>query len=98
MFTKFSKTPVMSTYLLAFVVSKFLNEVSQTDSYSITIYNRPDQGRYTGTALQYGGSLIDIHSKFTGISYQELGIDKMTYVGLPHFGGGMENWGLITFE
>lgn len=88
----------MSTYLLAFVVSRFSRNYSETDSFPITIYNRPGQELYTGTALQYGGGLIDVHSKFTGIAYEQLGIDAMTMVSLPHFWGAMENWGLILYQ
>lgn len=93
----------MSTYLLAFVVSKYSRKYSypseeNPDAFPLSVRFRPDQENRTGTALRYGGNLIHAHSVFTGVPYDELGDSKMDFVALPQFGGAMENWGLIVFE
>lgn len=91
----------MSTYLLAFVVSKFSrsdSSHSETGFFPISIYYRSEKKNKTGTAMQYGGALVDAHSKFTGIDYAELGNSKMDLVGAPTFWGAMENWGLVIFQ
>lgn len=91
----------MSTYLLALVVSKLSRTyVSREESgfFPLTVYYRKDLENYTKTPLEYGGALIDVHAKFTGITYDELGDSKMEFVALPVSYGGMENWGLILFQ
>lgn len=101
MITKFNKTPVMSTYLLAFGVGNFFGRHanrSETGSFPVSVYYKPDASENTTTAIKYGGALIDTHGNFTGIAYDELGNPKMDFLGLPISQGAMENWGLITFE
>lgn len=93
----------MSTYLLAFVVSNFSIKKSEPTeenpfAFPLSISFRPDQVNKTETALRYGGNLINAHSIFTGVPYDELGDSKMDFVALPIFGGAMENWGLIIFK
>lgn len=100
-FTVFKKTPPISTYLLAFLVSQLPKKrarTSETGFFPLTVRYVPNRENDTRTALEYGGALIHAHSEFTDITYEELGITKMDFVGVPGFGGAMENWGLITFQ
>ncbi|CAH0553356.1 unnamed protein product [Brassicogethes aeneus] len=96
----FTRTPRMSTYLVALVISKFSSK-SPTDSgkYDFQVYARPEALKYTKTAVTYGRKLIDAMGEYTGYPYETLGIAKLDQVGIPDFAAGaMENWGLLTYR
>lgn len=93
----------MSTYIVAFHVSKYDKQESSTvkstpDAFPITVHYKPHLENFTETALQYGGKLIRAHGIFTGIAYEELGNSKLDFVGITDFNGAMENWGLVVYE
>ncbi|KAF5927285.1 aminopeptidase N [Diceros bicornis minor] len=97
--TEFESTPVMSTYLLAFIVCEF----SYVDSRSpndvlIRIWARPSaiaegHGDY---ALNVTGPILNFFASHYNTSYP---LDKSDQVALPDFNAGaMENWGLVTYR
>lgn len=86
----------MSTYLVAFIVSKF--EYLQTwENYKI--YTRKealDTAEFISYVTPY---FVQNLEKFTDIEYASGGISKIDQVALPDFdAGAMENWGLITYR
>ena len=101
----FDETPIMPTYLIAFIVSKF-------QSYSEYVGSSPDQDpeydvfsrRETIDTAEYsyevGPPLLQVLDDYTQIPYYtELGIPKMHQVAIPDFSAGaMENWGLVTYR
>lgn len=97
--TKFEKTPPIPTYLIAFVVSKLKETTDNSTTPIINIYTRPSQKDQTETAIRYTRNIVDALGSWTGIEYEDLGIDKLDIVAFPHFPSeAMENWGLITFQ
>nr|KAF6283454.1 alanyl aminopeptidase, membrane [Pipistrellus kuhlii] len=101
--TEFHTTPVMSTYLLAYIVSEFTN-VNRTEAMStqqevlIRIWARPSateagHGQY---ALNVTGSILNFFAQHYNTAYP---LEKSDQIGLPDFNAGaMENWGLVTYR
>lgn len=89
----------MSTYIVAFIVSKYSNMSA----------NHPKVGRNTAWArdqfvlstkyaLEITPKLIIELDKMTGIPYSQT-MSKLDQVAIPDFeAGAMENWGLITYR
>ncbi|CAH1973006.1 unnamed protein product [Acanthoscelides obtectus] len=100
--TQFEKTPVMSTYLVAFVVSDFVkaqNSDSTNKPYQWNVFARSTAKESMGTALKYSPQLIDFMGKWTELDYVKLGNKQVHQVAIPDFAAGaMENWGLITYR
>lgn len=88
----FEKTPKMSTYLFALVVSDF----AWLNDSIFGVWARRDaieDGRY---ALSVMNGLVNFYEKALGIAYQ---LPKLDMVALPDFvSGAMENWGLLTYK
>jgi hypothetical protein len=106
---KFDETPIMSTYLLAFVVGdivkaqKDLIVESQMELYNdvklnpeINVYSLNDISEHMTYAVKKSYNCIKYFEKWFGIPYI---LSKMDIVCIPNFGSGaMENWGLIMFK
>ncbi|KAJ7999376.1 hypothetical protein DPEC_G00193760 [Dallia pectoralis] len=97
--TSFEATPIMSTYLLAFVVSEFdFIRSPEGEKYLIRIWARKQaiaegQGNY---ALEKTGPILEFFEKYYDTVYP---LPKSDQIALPDFGAGaMENWGLITYR
>lgn len=95
MTTVFQQTPPTSTYLIAFHISDFAYVSSNTSSIPQRVYIRPNALNQTDLALAYGEQLLDAFSKYIKIEYS---LPKMDQVGMPPYGGAMENWGLLTYS
>ncbi|KAI4492600.1 hypothetical protein M0804_002391 [Polistes exclamans] len=94
MWTHFQKTPIMSTYTLAFVVSDFVN-ISNTDD-TIRIWARSNilPSIIFGYKVALKASIL--LEEYTNSSML---IPKMDHVVIPDYRhGAMENWGLITYD
>lgn len=99
---KYATTPLMSTYLLAFVVGPF----EYIEGYTSGEYNgRPiktrvytlpglsNQGRH---ALNVAMETLEYFAKVFDLPYP---LPKLDMVAIPDFdAGAMENWGLVTFR
>ncbi|XP_043492833.1 aminopeptidase Q-like [Polistes fuscatus] len=93
----YKKTPPMSTYLTAFMVTDF-------QSYQINVTERPFHNVFARKYLQndtmYIGNLIPpivrLMQNLTGFHYD---LDKLDMIAVPSLAySAMENWGLITFR
>ncbi|CAH1113656.1 unnamed protein product [Psylliodes chrysocephalus] len=95
--TQFQKTPIMSTYLVALVISKMEPAISRDQEFNV--FARASAAQDLGIAKTFGQKLFDSMSQWTGIRYDDLGNPQQYLVAIPDFGAGaMENWGLITFR
>lgn len=102
--TQFEETPKMSTYLVAFVISKY--KYKSNDDDTSTVWTRPDVIDSASFALEHGDQVLDDLGKFTEIKYYSgkkkeltMGMKKMDQISIPQFrAGAMENWGLVTYR
>lgn len=94
---KFNKSPLMSTYLVAFIVGE-LNYIETTEfRVPVRVYAPPGQdiehGRFS---LNLAAKTLAFYEKVFGIEFP---LPKMDQVAIPDFAqGAMENWGLITYR
>ena len=89
--TSFRKTPRMSTYHVAFLVSDF--EHIQNADKSLTIFARPNVIKDAGFALEEGEKVLKELSNYLKIN---LPIKKLKILASTKLGpAGYENWGLI---
>jgi aminopeptidase 2 len=92
----FNKTPLMSTYLMAFVVGE-LNYIESTDyRVPVRVYAAPDQDIKDGKfALMTGVQAMISHEKTFGSPYP---LPKLDQVAVPGHSGAMENWGCVIYS
>ncbi len=94
---EFAETPIMSTYLLAFIVGELSSVEKKADNGTIvrvwTTPGKEEQGRF---ALDVSVDLLAYFNEYFGIPYP---LDKMDHLAIPDFAAGaMENWGAITYR
>lgn len=93
----FKPTPIMSSYLVAFVIGKLKQISGQTkDGVAVSVYTRPQQIEHAKFALDVAIKTLNFYNQYFAIDYP---LEKCDLVALPDFASGaMENWGLITFR
>ncbi|XP_062564986.1 uncharacterized protein LOC134227480 [Armigeres subalbatus] len=92
--TTFVKSPNMSSYLLAFVVSDF--ETKSIDQQEI--HARPNGIQDADFSLDAGVKILQKLHEYTGIDYYEY-LPKVAQVAVPDWtSGAMENWGLVIYS
>ncbi|KAI0136974.1 peptidase family M1 [Xylariales sp. AK1849] len=98
----FERTPVMSTYLLAWAVGDFEYVEAYTErryngkQIPVRVYTTrglKEQGRW---ALEHAPKTIDLFSESFGIDYPLPKADLLAVHEFTH--GAMENWGLVTYR
>ena len=93
----FGETPVMSTYLLAFVVGDLTHIEKEAASGTRvgvwTTQGKEEQGRF---ALDTSVKLLSFFNDYFGIPYP---LEKLDHIAIPDFAAGaMENWGAVTYR
>nr|ADK11708.1 aminopeptidase N [Gastrophysa viridula] len=99
--TVFTKTPTMSTYLLAFTVSGFTCTSGQKIDTNVThqVCSRPDTESDRALAADFGTKIMNTYGELFDYKYQDMNIGKIHQVALPDFdAGAMENWGMVTYK
>ncbi|KAH6561606.1 hypothetical protein BASA50_004477 [Batrachochytrium salamandrivorans] len=100
----FARTPIMSTYLLAFAVGDFefietmAHPTLPADAKPITcrVYTLRGQSHLGKFALDVSAKTLEYFSEYFDIAYP---LPKMDMIAIPDFGAGaMENWGLVTYR
>ncbi|PWY85970.1 lysine aminopeptidase apsA [Aspergillus heteromorphus CBS 117.55] len=94
---KFNTSPLMSTYLLAFIVGHLKHIETNAFRVPIRVYATPDQdiehGRFS---LDLAARTLEFYEKAFDNTFP---LPKMDMVAIPDFSAGaMENWGLITYR
>ncbi|TMW48641.1 hypothetical protein DOY81_006271, partial [Sarcophaga bullata] len=91
----FEVTPLMSTYLVAFLVSDF--ESYGTEDLRIIMHSQ--YANKTNLAFEVGLKALEAYDNYTGMPYKTMGNTIMQKVGSPNFPhSGMENWGLVIYK
>ncbi|RYP76131.1 hypothetical protein DL771_001955 [Monosporascus sp. 5C6A] len=94
---KFNPTPLMSTYLVAFIIGE-LNYIETTNfRVPVRVYapasSDIEHGRFS---LELAARTLAYYEKIFGVEFP---LPKMDMVAIPDFAAGaMENWGLITYR
>ena len=94
----YQDSPVMSTYLLAFIVSRFTYRQSETLSNGVQfrIWSRRSVVDQTELAAKVGPSILEFFERHYNVKFP---LPKMDMIAIPDFSAGaMENWGLITYR
>jgi puromycin-sensitive aminopeptidase len=95
--TTFATTPLMSTYLLAFVYGDVAYKEGKTKrGTQVRTYATPGQVAHTTFALETAIKCLEFYEDYFAIAYP---LAKCDMIALPDFASGaMENWGLITYR
>lgn len=95
--TSFETTPVMSTYLLAWVVGKLdYQEGTTKDGVVVRAYATPDKKDQLAYSVDAAVKCLEFYNDYFNIPYP---LPKCDLIALPDFSSGaMENWGCITFR
>jgi aminopeptidase N len=94
----FETSPVMSTYLLAFVISRMVYQegVTRSNGVEFKVWSRIAVSDQTNIAAEVGPLILELYERHYDVPYP---LPKMDLVAVPDFSAGaMENWGLITFR
>ena len=94
---RFAQTPVMSTYLLAFIVGDLVaieKEAANDTRVAVwTTRGKEEHGRF---ALDTSVKLLSFFNDYFGIPYP---LEKLDHIAIPDFAAGaMENWGAVTYR
>lgn len=93
----FNKTPLMSTYLLAFIVGEL--KVIETNNFRVPVrvYATPDKDIEHGKfSVELAARTLDFYETQFNSPFP---LPKMDMVAIPDFSAGaMENWGLVTYR
>ncbi|KAK3095719.1 hypothetical protein FSP39_018048 [Pinctada imbricata] len=94
---KYHVTPIMSTYLLAIIVSDFkYQERNLTGDYRLKVWAQPNKINQTDYAMDMAEKCYLFFLDYFNISDV---VPKSDHVAVPDFSGGaMENWGLVIYR
>ncbi|GME73112.1 unnamed protein product [Ambrosiozyma monospora] len=94
----FNTTPLMSTYLVAFIVGDltYIESEYKFRDIPVRVYTTPgyvEKGRFS---VELAAKALEYYEQVFDIKYP---LPKMDMVGIHDFSAGaMENWGLITYR
>uniref|UniRef100_A0A8C5IXS9 Puromycin-sensitive aminopeptidase n=1 Tax=Junco hyemalis TaxID=40217 RepID=A0A8C5IXS9_JUNHY len=94
---KFARSPVMSTYLVAFVVGEYdFVEARSQDGVLVRVYTpvgKAEQGKF---ALEVAAKTLPFYKDYFNVPYP---LPKIDLIAIADFAAGaMENWGLVTYR
>lgn len=85
--THFETTPLMSTYLVAFVVADFKATQAKKEI-TYRVISAPKDVNRTGYALKEGEALINAIAGYVGVPFS---LPKLDQAAIPKFPGGKIN-------
>ena len=94
---RFEETPVMSTYLLAFIVGDIKCVERRADNGTLVrvwaTSGKEDLGEF---AAETSVKLLSFFNDYFGVPYP---LPKLDHIAIPDFAAGaMENWGAVTYR
>lgn len=93
----FAPTPIMSTYLLAFIVGDFAYLEKKTNrGVIVRTYALPGKEHQTAFALDCAVRTLEFYETYFAIKYP---LNTLDMIAIPDFASGaMENWGAVTYR
>ncbi len=93
---KFSRTPIMSTYLIYLGVGEFEFLSSKLGKILVRVVTTKGNKSKGKLSLDFTKKFLRQYEKYFGIKYP---LPKLDMIAVPDFAAGaMENWGAITFR
>lgn len=94
---QFSKSPKMSSYLLAFIVGHFeAIEDKTNDGVIVRVFVTPGKKKQAEFALKVAVKTLEFYTNYFKIKYP---LPSMDLIAIPDFAAGaMENWGAVTYR
>jgi puromycin-sensitive aminopeptidase len=94
---RFEPTPLMSTYLVAFIVGDLASvEGHSSNGTLVRVFATRGKEAHGQFALDNSLKILDYMNDYFGIDYP---LPKMDHLAIPDFAAGaMENWGAITYR
>ena len=92
----FKPTPIMSTYIVAWVIGKLDYIKKSDDKVTIRVFCKKNELDWAQYSLDVAYDCLKFFEQYFKIDYP---LKKLDLVSIPSFASGaMENWGLITFR
>ena len=94
---RFAETPIMSTYLLAFIVGNLVSIEQRAEGGTMVgVWTTPGKENQASFALDTSVKLLGYFNDYFGIPYP---MAKLDHIAIPDFAAGaMENWGAVTYR
>jgi puromycin-sensitive aminopeptidase len=95
---KFSPTPVMSTYLLAFIIGDFeyIEGWTKNKKVRVRVFTTNGKKHQARFALKVAIKSLEFYNKYFDIPYP---LNTLDLIAIPDFeSAAMENWGAVTFR
>lgn len=94
---RFSPTPKMSTYLVAFITGEFEFLEDKTKAgILVRLFVTPGKKHQAKFALEVAVKCMEFYEKYFGIAYP---LPTLDMIAIPDFSAGaMENWGAVTYR
>lgn len=93
----YDTTPIMSTYLVAFVVGEYdFVEKKSRDGVLVRVYTPVGKSKQGMFALEVAARVLPYYKEYFDIAYP---LPKIDLIAIADFSAGaMENWGLVTYR
>lgn len=93
----FAPTPIMSTYLLAFIVGEFEYIEDKTrEGIQVRVFTTAGKKHQAKFALKVAIKSLEFYNEYFDIPYP---LPTLDLIAIPDFeSGAMENWGAVTFR
>jgi puromycin-sensitive aminopeptidase len=93
----FAPTPIMSTYLLAFIIGEFeFIERTTKDGVLVRVFTTTGKKHQAGFALDVAIRALEFYNNYFNIAYP---LPVLDLIAIPDFeSAAMENWGAVTFR